>query len=144
LICQFILHWWGDIYQCNQATTAQFNENSPSCEFQSNSTIQRVSGGTEDRGSKTNGSGGSWRVRSRKNPKQKKNIRNCEIYSTVEGIYSRAWDMRERGRLGECKGSSSWVWGINTEVGYSGRKKVGGELVKMEVSFSRGETLKGR
>ena len=49
--------------------TANFNENSPSSECQSDSTIQRSSGGTKERKSKTSESRGSQRVGGRKNPK---------------------------------------------------------------------------
>ena len=51
--------------------------------------IQKANGGTKDRGSETSGSRESSRVWSRKNSKQKKNIRSCKVSSIVEEIYSR-------------------------------------------------------
>ena len=51
--------------------------------------IQRTSEGTEDKRSETSGSKESWRVRSRKNFKQKKNTRSYKVSSMVERIYGK-------------------------------------------------------
>ena len=61
---------------------ADFNENSSSSECQSNSMIQRASRRTKDRKSKTSGS--------RENLEQKENKRSYQVFSMVEGVYSRA------------------------------------------------------
>ena len=54
-----IYHQQGNIYQCGQTITANFNKNSPGYEFQLSSKIQRISGGIESKRSKT--SRGGWR-----------------------------------------------------------------------------------
>lgn len=72
--------------------------------------IQRANRVTEGQESETSGSKESQSVGSRKNIKQKENIRYCEVSSIVEEIYNRIWYMEERGRLGKYKRSSSLVW----------------------------------
>jgi len=39
LVYWFIFHQQSSFYQCGQTMTAYFNENSPSCEYQSDSMI---------------------------------------------------------------------------------------------------------
>ena len=70
-------------------------------------------------------------MRSRKNFKQKKNIRSCEVFSIVEEIYGRTWHIEEKRRLGKYKRSSSWVWEKDEyrsketrEVGYDKEKRL--------------------
>ena len=51
-------------YQCNQIMTANFNKNSPGCEYQLSSVIQRTNEKTEGRRSETSKSRWSQRVES--------------------------------------------------------------------------------
>ena len=69
--------------------TANLDKNLSGCECQSDSTIQGASRGAEKRRGKINQSGGSQRVEGRKNLKQKENKRSREVFSTIEGVYSR-------------------------------------------------------
>ena len=43
--------------------------------------------------------------------KQKKNKRSSEVSSTMEGVYSGKWYMREGRRLKEWEEGSGKVWG---------------------------------
>ena len=81
-----------------------FNENSSSYEYQSDSMIQRVSKGERNRSS---GNRRSWRM---EDGKFSKNTRSGKVFSTMERVYSRIWYLGERGRLKECKRSSSKFW----------------------------------
>ena len=89
--------------------TANFDENSSSCEYQLSSKIQETSGGTEDRKSKTSRGGQSQRIKNRKNTKQKKNKRSCKILGVMKNIYSRTQYMGKEERLREYKGSNSKI-----------------------------------
>ena len=67
---------------------------------------------------------GGW-----KNSKKKKNKESCEVFGTIEGVYSRVYYLGE-GRLRECKESSSKIWGKDKhgskktgKVGYSKRTR---------------------
>jgi len=69
--------------------TANLNENPSGCEYQLNSTVQETSGGTEKRRRKTNRNRKSQRVGDQENIKQKKNKRSRQVFSVMEGVYSR-------------------------------------------------------
>jgi len=49
----------------------------------------------------------------RKNFKQKKNKRNREVFSMLEGVYSRTWHIGKRRESRRCKGSNRGIWGKN-------------------------------
>ena len=85
--------------------TANFDENSPGGERQSNSTIQGTGGRLEKGGGKTNGSRRSRRMGGRENFKQEKNKRSREVFSMMEGVYSKEGYMGKKGESEECRRS---------------------------------------
>ena len=65
--------------------TAQFNENLSSYKCQLDSTIQKISRGTEGKGSETSGVK-EWKVEKILN---KRKMRSCEVSSIVKEIYNK-------------------------------------------------------
>ena len=51
-----------------------------------------------------------------------------QVFSVMEGVYSREWYMGKEGRFGEHKRIGRWVWGKNRDRS----KKIGGDRRKVE------------